>query len=115
MELRIEGIMPPIATPFTDGRVAHDKLRENFARWNKTGLAGYVVFGSNGEAVDDGGNYLFHKQYHCSFASMLWGLLPKDLLRHNPSPAHLRLGTTVFPKRSGDFTQCHLAFISGIW
>lgn len=51
MELRIEGIMPPIATPFVNGRVAHDKLRENLARWNKTGLAGYVVFGSNGEAV----------------------------------------------------------------
>jgi 4-hydroxy-2-oxoglutarate aldolase len=51
MELRIEGIMPPIATPFSDGRVAHDRLRENLERWNKTGLAGYVVFGSNGEAV----------------------------------------------------------------
>ena len=51
MELRIEGIMPPIATPFADGRVAHDRLRENLDRWNKTGLAGYVVFGSNGEAV----------------------------------------------------------------
>jgi 4-hydroxy-2-oxoglutarate aldolase len=51
MELRIEGIMPPIATPFVDGRVAHDRLMENLDRWNKTGLAGYVVFGSNGEAV----------------------------------------------------------------
>ncbi len=51
MELSIEGILPPIATPFTDGRVAHDRLRENLDRWNETGLAGYVVFGSNGEAV----------------------------------------------------------------
>jgi 4-hydroxy-2-oxoglutarate aldolase len=51
MELRIEGILPPIATPFTDGRVAHDRLRENLDRWNETQLAGYVVFGSNGEAV----------------------------------------------------------------
>jgi 4-hydroxy-2-oxoglutarate aldolase len=51
MELRIEGILPPIATPFADGRVAHDRLRENLERWNKTGLVGYVVFGSNGEAV----------------------------------------------------------------
>jgi 4-hydroxy-2-oxoglutarate aldolase len=51
MELRIEGIMPPIATPFADGRVAHDRLRENLDRWNKTDLVGYVVFGSNGEAV----------------------------------------------------------------
>ena len=51
MELRIEGILPPIATPFTDGRVAHDRLSENLDKWNKTQLAGYVVFGSNGEAV----------------------------------------------------------------
>ena len=51
MELRIEGIFPPIATPFVDGRVAHDRLRENLDRWNRTHLAGYVVFGSNGESV----------------------------------------------------------------
>jgi 4-hydroxy-2-oxoglutarate aldolase len=51
MELRIEGILPPIATPFTDGRIARNRLRENLDRWNKTGLAGYVIFGSNGEAV----------------------------------------------------------------
>ena len=51
MKVSIEGILPPIATPFVDGRVAHDRLRENLDRWNKTHLAGYVVFGSNGEAV----------------------------------------------------------------
>ena len=51
MKVSIEGILPPIATPFVGGRVAHDRLRENLDRWNKTTLAGYVVFGSNGEAV----------------------------------------------------------------
>ncbi|MFQ6077944.1 MAG: dihydrodipicolinate synthase family protein, partial [Thermodesulfobacteriota bacterium] len=50
-ELNIEGIFPPIATPFADGAVAHDRLRENLDRWNKTQLAGYVIFGSNGESV----------------------------------------------------------------
>lgn len=48
---RIEGIFPPIATPFTNGRVAHDRLRENLERWNKTHLTGYAIFGSNGESV----------------------------------------------------------------
>jgi 4-hydroxy-2-oxoglutarate aldolase len=51
MKANIEGIFPPIATPFVDGRVAHDRLKENVDRWNKTHLAGYAVFGSNGESV----------------------------------------------------------------
>ncbi|HID61726.1 MAG TPA: dihydrodipicolinate synthase family protein [Anaerolineae bacterium] len=46
-----EGVYPPIPTPFVDGEVAHDKLADNLARWNQTDLAGYVVLGSNGEAV----------------------------------------------------------------
>jgi 4-hydroxy-2-oxoglutarate aldolase len=43
--------MPPITTPFKDGQLALDKLRKNFQKWNKTGLSGYLVLGSNGEAV----------------------------------------------------------------
>jgi 4-hydroxy-2-oxoglutarate aldolase len=34
-----------------NGQVAYEKLAGNIARWNKTGLAGYVAFGSNGEYV----------------------------------------------------------------
>ena len=47
----LKGIFPPIPTPFVDGQVACDKLAENIARWNATGLKGYVAFGSNGEYV----------------------------------------------------------------
>lgn len=47
----LKGIMPPIATPFINEEVAFDKLAENFSKWNKTGLNGYVVMGSNGESV----------------------------------------------------------------
>ena len=47
----IKGIMPPIATPFLNNEVAYNKLKENLARWNKTELSGYVVFGSNGESA----------------------------------------------------------------
>ncbi len=43
--------MPPIATPFINDEVAYYKLAHNFSRWNKTGLSGYVVMGSNGESV----------------------------------------------------------------
>jgi 4-hydroxy-2-oxoglutarate aldolase len=47
----LQGIFPPITTPFMNGQVAYEKLAGNIARWNKTGLAGYVAFGSNGEYV----------------------------------------------------------------
>jgi len=47
----LNGIFPPITTPFVDGKVAYDRLADNIARWNKTGLKGYVAFGSNGEYV----------------------------------------------------------------
>jgi 4-hydroxy-2-oxoglutarate aldolase len=47
----LHGIFPPIPTPFVDGKVAYDKLAANIARWNQTGLRGYVAFGSNGEYI----------------------------------------------------------------
>lgn len=45
----LQGIFPPITTPFVDGKLALDKLADNVGRWNRTGLKGYVAFGSNGE------------------------------------------------------------------
>lgn len=49
--MKLSGVMPPIATPFQEGEVALDRLRENFQKWNRTDLSGYLVLGSNGEAV----------------------------------------------------------------
>ena len=49
--MKLSGVLPPITTPFQDGEVALDRLRENFHKWNRTGLAGFLVLGSNGEAV----------------------------------------------------------------
>jgi 4-hydroxy-2-oxoglutarate aldolase len=46
----LKGIFPPITTPFVHDEIAFDKLAENISKWNKTGLAGYVVMGSNGES-----------------------------------------------------------------
>ena len=52
MTLKLEGVFPPIPTPFdSDGNLLLDKVKSNIALWNKTGLSGYVVLGSNGEAV----------------------------------------------------------------
>lgn len=47
----LKGIFPPITTPFINEEIAFDKLSENLEKWNKTGLSGYVVMGSNGESV----------------------------------------------------------------
>jgi 4-hydroxy-2-oxoglutarate aldolase len=45
------GIFPPIPTLCDDGgQVDLGALGTNIARWNQTGLAGYVALGSNGEA-----------------------------------------------------------------
>jgi 4-hydroxy-2-oxoglutarate aldolase len=43
--------MPPITTPFDGAEVAFDRLKENIQKWNRTKLSGYLVLGSNGEAV----------------------------------------------------------------
>jgi 4-hydroxy-2-oxoglutarate aldolase len=47
----LKGIFPPLTTPFQDDEVAYDKLADNIKKYNRERLAGYVVFGSNGESV----------------------------------------------------------------
>jgi 4-hydroxy-2-oxoglutarate aldolase len=50
--VKLQGIFPPLTTPFApDDAVALSKLRENIARYNKTGLAGYALNGSTSESV----------------------------------------------------------------
>ena len=47
---RIQGIFPPIATPFSsEGEIIFDMLESNLQRWEAEPLSGYVVGGSNGE------------------------------------------------------------------
>jgi len=46
-----QGQFPPIPTPFEAERIAPHHLADNIARWNDEPLDGYVVLGSNGEAV----------------------------------------------------------------
>jgi 4-hydroxy-2-oxoglutarate aldolase len=50
--MEIEGIFPALVTPFaSDESVSLSAVKENIRRYNQTGLTGYVVLGSTGEAV----------------------------------------------------------------
>jgi 4-hydroxy-2-oxoglutarate aldolase len=51
-KLSLNGVLPPVTTPFNvGGDVDYGALSSNIARYNETGLKGYVPLGSNGEAV----------------------------------------------------------------
>jgi len=47
--IALQGVYPPVLTPFRSGEVAHDRLAMNLARLNAHPLTGYVVLGSTGE------------------------------------------------------------------
>ena len=50
--ISLRGVFTPVVTSFDQaGDVAHDKMAANLAKWNQTGLRGYIVLGSNGEWV----------------------------------------------------------------
>ena len=53
--MNLEGVFPPIPTPFADDSIDHNSLTANISLWMRTRLAGLVVLGSNGEAplLDD--------------------------------------------------------------
>lgn len=49
--MRLNGILAPICTPFTeDGEIHHEALRRNLEQYCRTALLGFVVAGSTGEA-----------------------------------------------------------------
>lgn len=48
--MRLQGVFPPIPTPFDNESVDHKALGGNVTRWMRTRLSGLVVLGSNGEA-----------------------------------------------------------------
>ncbi len=50
--LDLTGIIPPIPTPFQENEEFYPKaLESNLDRWNEAPFRGYLVLGSNGEAV----------------------------------------------------------------
>src|ERR1039458_7846092 len=51
-EMKLQGIFPPITTPFDyNGNIYSSKIQHNVEKWNLTTLSGYVVMGSTGESV----------------------------------------------------------------
>lgn len=50
-KMNLEGIFPPIVTPFLGEEVVYRYLAENVEKLNKSGIKGIVVLGSNGENV----------------------------------------------------------------
>jgi 4-hydroxy-2-oxoglutarate aldolase len=52
MSVKLQGIYPPITTPFDhNGKIYATKVQHNVEKWNLTTLSGYVVMGSTGESV----------------------------------------------------------------
>src|SRR5580658_6229595 len=50
--MNLSGVFPALTTPFsTDGSVSVEDIKHNIAKYNSTGLAGYVAIGSTGESV----------------------------------------------------------------
>jgi len=49
---RIKGVIPPMITPFkSNGDVDYEAFVRNIEKWNQDELCGYLVLGSNSEAV----------------------------------------------------------------
>jgi dihydrodipicolinate synthase/N-acetylneuraminate lyase len=48
--MNLEGVFPPMATPFEGGDVDTRGIRTNIERWIRSGVRGIVALGSNGEA-----------------------------------------------------------------
>jgi 4-hydroxy-2-oxoglutarate aldolase len=48
--LDLDGILPPVATPFADEDIDLAAMRHNVTRWMRTGLRGLVLLGTNGES-----------------------------------------------------------------
>ena len=48
--LQLGGVLPPVATPFQGQEISLEAMRRNLEKYNATGLSGYLILGSNGEA-----------------------------------------------------------------
>lgn len=48
--MNLQGVFPPMATPFDDGEVDRSAIKTNIEKWVRAGVRGVVALGSNGEA-----------------------------------------------------------------
>lgn len=51
MDNHFRGIFAALSTPFVQGEISPEKLKENIQKYNAYDLSGYVVLGSTGESV----------------------------------------------------------------
>ena len=73
---QLKGILPALTTPFdAGGAVALDRLRANVGAYNRTGLAGYLAFGSTGESV-----LLGHAEFESVLAAVREAAAPGRIL-----------------------------------
>ncbi|MCH7974378.1 MAG: dihydrodipicolinate synthase family protein, partial [Bacteroidetes bacterium] len=49
-KLSLDGIFPPLTTPFENDEITLTKFGDNINKLNTTNLSGYVILGSNGES-----------------------------------------------------------------
>ncbi|MGB7613523.1 MAG: dihydrodipicolinate synthase family protein [Candidatus Acidiferrum sp.] len=74
--MNLSGVFPALTTPFAaDGSVSVEALKHNIAKYNKTGIAGYVAIGSTGESV-----LLSRKEMETVFIAVKESAAPGKLL-----------------------------------
>jgi 4-hydroxy-2-oxoglutarate aldolase len=93
----LRGVFTPIPTPFDeDGQVAHDKLEFNLGKWNKTGLSGYIVLGSNGEWV------FLNEREKLAVLKTARQVIPKDKLMVAGTASESTVNTLALTEEAAD-------------
>ena len=88
--------MLPITTPFTaDGELDLAALQRNIAKWNETGIGGYVMLGSTGERV-----HLSEREYEQVIATARTAIPDELLLIAGAGQHSIRLTTSEIARVS---------------
>lgn len=74
MSIPLQGVIPPVATPFKDEELDLKALQANLRTWNQTGLSGYLILGSNGESC-----YLSEAEKEAVLAAAAEAMAPDKL------------------------------------
>jgi 4-hydroxy-2-oxoglutarate aldolase len=96
MPIDLRGIFPPLPTPFENSHTAPRRLQENIEKLAGTGLAGYLVLGSNGEAP-----YLSEAE-KIEIIRAARAAIPKDKIMLVGTGLESTAMTTVFTMRAAE-------------
>lgn len=93
--LELAGIIPPIPTPFQEAEEFYPRaLEENLDRWNQVRFRGYLVLGSNGEAVH------LSSSEQCQVLEVARAKIPEDRLMLTGVSAQAARGAVDFLKEA---------------